>query len=82
MLQLGIEPTTQVCTLTGNQTCNLLVNGMMPQPTEPPAWVINILVLIFCEYMYAFLLKTLGMVWNYWLIEYTYFSFSKCCQTF
>ena len=23
----GIEPTTQACALTGNQTCNLLVHG-------------------------------------------------------
>lgn len=31
----GIEPTTWVCTLTGNQTRNLVVYGMMLQPTEP-----------------------------------------------
>ena len=33
---LEIEPTTQVCALTGNQTCNLLVYGMTLQPAEPP----------------------------------------------
>ena len=29
------EPTTQACTLTRNQTCNLSVYGLMLQPTEP-----------------------------------------------
>ena len=33
-LQPGIEPTTQVCALTGNQTANHFMFGMMLQLTE------------------------------------------------
>ena len=34
--QLETEPTTWVCALTRDQTCNLLVCGTMLQPTDPP----------------------------------------------
>ena len=33
----GVEPTSQVCALTGDQTCNLLVCRTTFQPTEPPS---------------------------------------------
>lgn len=33
----GIEPTTQVYAVTRNQTCHLLVYGIMLQPTQPSA---------------------------------------------
>ena len=33
--QQGIEPTTWVCALIGNQTCHLSVYGSTLQPTEP-----------------------------------------------
>ena len=32
----GIKPATYVCALTGDQTCNILVQGTMLQPNEPP----------------------------------------------
>lgn len=32
--QLGVEPTTQICALTGNQTGNLLVQEVTFQATE------------------------------------------------
>ena len=35
--QPGIEPATSVCALTRNGTSNMLVYGMMLQPTEPPS---------------------------------------------
>ena len=34
MPQTGTKPTTQVCALAGDQTCNLLVHGLMFNPTE------------------------------------------------
>ena len=34
--RLEIEPSTQLCALTRNQTCNFLVYWTMLQPTEPP----------------------------------------------
>ena len=36
LTQLGIEPPTQVCALTGNQTCDLSVYRTTLYPTEPP----------------------------------------------
>lgn len=33
--QLGTEPIIEVCALTGSGTCDLLVYGMVLQPTEP-----------------------------------------------
>ena len=33
--QLGLEPATSVCALTGNQTLNFIVYGMIFQTTEP-----------------------------------------------
>ena len=50
--QLGIEPATLECALTQNQTHNLLVYGMMLQPTEPPGQSCMLLVL-----------KTLSSLW-------------------
>ena len=33
--QPGTKPATQACALTGNRTGDLLMNGMMAQPTVP-----------------------------------------------
>ena len=64
---MGIEPETWVCALTRNQTHNLLVHGMMLQPTEPcwPGRKIGILnldkdLLFNCTVKQFFFLKVAG----------------------
>ena len=42
---LGMEPTTEVCTLTGNRTHKVLVYGMILQPTEPLDQLTRFLIL-------------------------------------
>ena len=33
-----MEPTTWICALTGDRTCDILVYGITLQPTESPNW--------------------------------------------
>lgn len=73
----GIQPSTQVCALTGNRTETLWVHGTVLQPAEPPGRAIYILYICqirsafkrstyleFCKHFLCYLLKNFVFLLN------------------